>query len=500
MIDLINEYEFWKQHERFLKVPLVTESPHLATYNLSTLAKTDINSAYYDFLKVELDVIYQLYSYIQDINKLREAITNTIRQHNRVFLLGCGASGRLAVLIRRMFGLYHPNYDALIIAVNAAGDTSLIRSVEQFEDQKDFGVKQLLQLGYTKNDLVIGLSASGESPFILNAIEYVRNNSAVIPWLICNNPSNILILRNPNHIFNRLAINSLCLDVGPMALAGSTRLQATTAMLIVLGLAIQPTIDIKCELDGIFNYLKTYPFNLISPLTIVESNILKNKEYVLYQTNDSILGLSLLADITERSPTFNLIPFENLTALDKQGYSQFYLSIVNQADNKTAWYYLLGQNPICLNWPNFPQTSDEYFYGFDISTQSNRSKYLDNKQYKFNWFVKNDSLYITLCMQNIILPLTKNILLNSLIYKIALNMHSTLMFGRLDYFMGNLMISLKPSNFKLVDRAIRYSLFILNTQYNLQPSYKDVADIIFKELQYLKANESIVLKAVKKLI
>lgn len=501
MFDTEKQQKFWEQYQRFLSKTLITESPNKITYNLSALAQNDLLNAYQQFFAVELSAIQKLYDYIQSIELLQTHIQKVLLNKNRIFILGCGASGRLAVLIRRIFELNNPNYKNQIIAIASAGDTSLIKSVEQFEDSPEFGISQLQQTGFKNTDLVIGLSASGESPFILSAIEYAHLNSNENPWLIYNNPTNTLIERNSKHILNTLPIQSLALDVGGMALTGSTRLQATTAMLIALGIAISQ-INCKEYLDQIYQIVSAYPFGKISSLTITEAEIFKSQAYTLYQTNDQLLGLSLLADITERSPTFNLTPFENTNDLDLNQISPYYLSIINQSDNHLTWEWLLGYTPICLNWESFPQTTPQYLYGFDISNNSPRTQetYLSNKQYNCSWLIHQEQLTVSCKDTKLDFPIYQDKLINCIIYKLLLNSNSTLTMGRLGYFDGNLMLSLKPSNFKLVDRTIRYIQFILNTKYKLQPEYKQIANYLFEEIPNLKANESIVLKIVNKMI
>ena len=66
------------------------------------------------------------------------------------------------------------------------------------------------------------------------------------------------------------------------------------------------------------------------------------------------------------------------------------------------------------------------------------------------------------------------------------------MMGRLGYFSGNMMVSLKPSNFKLIDRAIRYSQFVLKEQYMIEIDYTELAAVVFTQIEQLEAGQSIV--------
>lgn len=510
---------FWQHYQKFLKNTLITEEPNSLSANLSFLCQNNLTEAFKVFQTIELQTIQTLFEYIPKINELRNTVQLTLKNKQKIFLVGCGASGRLAMLIKQLYIEENPAHDNLIVCVAAGGDISLIRSVEEFEDHKEFGSQQLLAQGYTKNDLVIGLSASGESNFILGTLDYVTKNSLHKPYLICNNPTNIIIERNPQHIaVDKKALVVLSLDVGAMALTGSTRLQATTAMQIVLYLVLtnnplsqnaslsditnQTSTWLKLALQEIYDLIVKIPLSKFATITQIESDILKNKNYIIYTTNNKILGLSLLADTTERSPTFNLAPFENQSELEHNSFSPFYLCLENTNSPAEVWEILFATSPTCINWSEFKKTTRSYIDGFDLSNTSKRKdgKYLPRAQYLSSWKINNNTLKVQLKDQNYALDLPNNLWQQSLIFKLLLNSHSTLMMGRLDFFSGNLMISLKPSNYKLIDRAIRYAIFILKSSYNLTFDYKNIANVLFSELPNLKPNESIVLKVVYSLL
>ncbi|MCE3267841.1 MAG: hypothetical protein K0R49_93 [Burkholderiales bacterium] len=495
----ITKIEFWQHHERFLKDNLITETPNPKTHNLSRLCQSDLKQAFILFKQVELDAIYTLQKYVPNIEQLQQDVIQALANGSRIFLIGCGASGRLAILLRRLWEHYNPEALKQIISVSSAGDISLIKSVEQFEDNSKFGIKQLIQQGFTSNDLLIGLSASGESPFILAAVEYASLHSRLKPYLVFNNSSKSLLERNPKQIIANPNVSALELDVGPMALTGSTRLQSTTAMQIALGIALcKPYCNVKTELDNMINLTHGLPLDQISRITALEATQVANNEYILYQTNDSFLGLSILADTTERAPTFNLPVYENNTEIRNE-YSPFYLSLANTCSSAQAWAFLLAKKPTCLGWKSFLVTTRDYINGFDLSANSTRSKgaYLPHQQYVCLWTINNSILTIKLKSEQVAFSMPSDMLYTSILYKMCLNSHSTLMMGRLGYFSGNLMLSLKPSNFKLIDRAVRYSRFILKHEHGINLEYKKLVDTIFNEIEKLEPNQSIVTKVVQ---
>lgn len=505
---------FWQQHQRFLKVNLTTESANVLTANLSDLCHTNLAQAFSLFKQVELNAIIALMNHAPLIERLQQHITQTISLGNKIYLIGCGSSGRLAILLQRLYGLYNPLLAMQVIGINAAGDVALVKSIEQFEDNAEFGVKQLIQQGYTPNDLIIGLSASGESPFILQTLQYALTSSTIKPWLVFNNDTAALVERNPQHIVANPNLNLLSLNVGAMALTGSTRLQATTAMQIVLGLALcNSNLNIRQQIEEIYHIIEALPLTNIEPITTHEKTIIAQQQFILYQTNNAILGLSILADTTERSPTFNLAQFENSTTLDVNKEhsnstkttpipSMFYLSLLNTTSAVNAWSMLLARTPTCLEWKDFPQTSHPYLNGFDLCATSPRAqgRYLPQIQHHESWLLKNNRLHVKLNDSEAHFMLPHDLLQQTLVYKLLLNSHSTLMLGALGYFEGNMMLSLTPSNFKLIDRTIRYSQFILQQQYSLAIDYATLAKITFAEIENLRSGESIVKKVVAKSI
>ncbi len=486
--------QFWQQHDRFLKSTLVTEAPNPLTKDFSNLCVSNINTAFELFKSIELHAISTLKEHVNLIKLLQNDITECLKRKGKVYLIGCGASGRLAMLLKRLWQQL-PNINrSQVVSVSAGGDISLIKAVEQFEDNGHFGIQQILDQGFDLDkDLLIGLSASGESPFIITPIQYVAENGKYKPYFVFNNSITSILERNPKNIVISNKINAMSLDVGAMVLTGSTRLSATTAMHIAIGLAMMPNNNIETFIDTIYNEINSLALHQLAPITNLEAKIIKQKEFILYQTSDMLLGLSLLADITERSPTFNLPSFENEYNPSIKP-CPFYLSLENIKNKSEVWQFLFGNIPYSLNWNNYPTTNRNYIDKFDLSINSLRvlGNYLSQKQHLSRWDSKNNILSITLDNSSINFNLPNCDLIKSLVYKICLNAHSTILFGILGYFDGNMMLSLKPSNFKLIDRAIRYSMFLLNTNHNLNVTYKEVATTTFREINNLDEGQSIV--------
>ncbi|HJT80144.1 MAG TPA: N-acetylmuramic acid 6-phosphate etherase [Chthoniobacterales bacterium] len=155
-----------------------------------------------------------------------ELLTAAFRNGGRLFYVGAGSSGRLGVLdaseIPPTFGA-SPD---LVQGIIAGGVTALHRSVEGAEDETAAGALALEQRRVTSGDVVIGISASGRTPFVQGALTHARSLGA----------KTVSISSNPGGAQSQLADVSIELAVGPEILTGSTRLKAGTATKVALNI------------------------------------------------------------------------------------------------------------------------------------------------------------------------------------------------------------------------------------------------------------------------
>ncbi|MDF2940046.1 MAG: hypothetical protein K0R66_688 [Gammaproteobacteria bacterium] len=490
---------FWQSHDRFLKNALITEQPHPQTAKLSELAQTNLAQAIRTLLEIDISCLKNLTAYQSQLEALHDAISYTIKSGHKVFIAGCGASGRLAASLEYCWNKYHPEHSSQIVSLIAGGDAALIRSIERCEDYPEYGIKQLQQQGFSSQDLLISTTASGESPFILGATNYAAEICETSPWLLYCNSDESLLGRNPEHPISNPLVKGLYIDAGPMALTGSTRMQATTAMLLAIGLSLfYSKAEIGSVLQKLVYFLEKLDLSPLVPLIKAEANCYQNKKSMLYQS-EADFALSILTDTTERSPTFNLIPFEN--SLDTEVKpSWVYLSILDTDSAASAWQALLNRPLVALNWPELPATSSEHLTGFNLSEDYGNTREhalkLSIKELKhaFHFSLSGESQYqFELSFDDI------DFFGQQIILKLVLNIASTLVMGRLGFYQGNLMTSLYPSNHKLIDRAIRYVRFLYQQSHGKILPYETVADAVFTEMKSLTPGESIVNKALKKL-
>ena len=134
---------------------------------------------------------------------LTKVCHETIQKGNKIHIFGCGSSGRLIVLLERLM-IQQNNPIRHNITFNASGlDTIIPRSFADFEDNVNFGVKQLLHVNYSKNDLVITVSGSGTAPFLLEILRYAAENGNVTPiHLFCNTEEELAVRCSEHKIFS----------------------------------------------------------------------------------------------------------------------------------------------------------------------------------------------------------------------------------------------------------------------------------------------------------
>ena len=153
-------------------------------------------------------------------------VAKRLSEGGRLIYLGAGTAGRLGVLDAAEAG---PTFDVpsgVVLAVLAGGADAILRPVEGAEDDAEAGASELLSLNCSAKDAVIGISASGRTPFVKGAMRYARGLGALTVAIVCNRDSEITAE-------SQLAIELL---VGGELIAGSTRLNAATAQKITLNI------------------------------------------------------------------------------------------------------------------------------------------------------------------------------------------------------------------------------------------------------------------------
>jgi N-acetylmuramic acid 6-phosphate etherase len=365
-----------KRSEEFLKISgqfklgaLVTEASHPVTAGLSEVAERDAAAALKLLFDVDEDVLgkYREFAASGRAGAINESVVRSLRNGGRVFFTGCGATGRLSILLDsvwRDFCQQEPglkDFEDRTLSVMAGGDYALVKSVEGFEDFTAFGCKQLRDLGVRSGDVVFAITEGGETSFVIGAAwEGVQAGAKV--YFVYNNPDDVLCrhVERSREVIQDPRIEKINLATGPMAIAGSTRMQATSiqlcVLLTVLEMAVRDLLGLaSAEVPRQFlEKLTEMLTSLKSPALLAQLAGLVALEVSVYRRGRKInyfadrFGIDVLTDTTERSPTYNTPPFRK--SGDTAAAESWAFLILPQPETSAAWRHLLKREPRCLEW------------------------------------------------------------------------------------------------------------------------------------------------------
>lgn len=169
---------------------------------------------------------------IPQIEQLVDGAVERIRAGGRLIYVGAGTSGRLAVLDAVECVPTYSVPPTLVIALLAGGEKALVRSVERAEDDAYLGRTELLALNLAPNDTVIGVAASGKTPYVVGALNAAHEIGSLTAAISCNAPAPIL----------ELAQIKIAALVGAEVISGSTRMKAGTAQKLILNMISTTTM------------------------------------------------------------------------------------------------------------------------------------------------------------------------------------------------------------------------------------------------------------------
>lgn len=163
---------------------------------------------------------------IPQIELLVQAITDKMLMGGRLFYIGAGTSGRLAVVDASECPPTYGVPYGLVVAIIAGGEKAITTAVEFAEDDKEQGWKDLQAYNVCDKDVVVGIAASGTTPYVIGALEQCRKKGIVTGSIACN----------PNSPISAAADYPIEVVVGPEFVTGSTRMKSGTAQKLVLNM------------------------------------------------------------------------------------------------------------------------------------------------------------------------------------------------------------------------------------------------------------------------
>ena len=363
---------------------LLTESFHPKTGTLSQTAAIDLPAAIRMLQSVDDEIPPAMEKVLKQdsFGRLVDAFGEAFSSGKKIYFTGCGATGRLSILLeaawrrcRREIKKVSPEMGELedrVFSVMAGGDFALIKSVEGYEDFPDFGRYQLRERGVGQGDVVVAITEGGETPFVIGtAWEGLEADAKV--FFVYNNPTELLCrhVKRSREVIEEPRIIKLDLTTGPMAITGSTRMQATTAELFIVGSALEIALvrfmrqrlspsdaerlrlrerrpdEYHRRLCELLEQLSSdEAVDMLAAVTAFEEGIYRRQGLVTYAADEFLLDV--LTDTTERSPTFMLPAFrkqdDNLSPRSWAFVKDPFRS------TKDAWRELLQRETRGLDW------------------------------------------------------------------------------------------------------------------------------------------------------
>jgi len=364
---------------------LVTESAHPRSLDLSRVARADTAAGLAVLFDVDADVVatYATWSRSEMPGRMADAARRALSAGGRLFFTGCGATGRLSIQLdaiwrrfwrdRRERGLMVPDPDQWedrTRSVMAGGDFALIKSVEGFEDFAPFGRKQIADLGLAGRDVVFAITEGGETSFVIGtAWQGVETGAGV--FFVYNNPDEVLRahVRRSREVIDDPRIEKVNITTGPMAITGSTRMQATSielsVMLTVLEMVLRGVLSDHRALDPPMGPADAVPAEMRSGLAAVHAELstarfraslarLVEREEAVYRGGGrtsygaGALSVDVLTDTTERSPTFCTPSFRKWD--DRDAAESWAFLFVPASTTEEAWQQVLQRAPQTIEW------------------------------------------------------------------------------------------------------------------------------------------------------
>lgn len=378
--------EFLKIAGQFKLGALVTESSHPVTANLSEVAARDIAAALKLLFDVDEDVIKKFREFVESDRaaEIKETVLRSLKNGGRIFFTGCGSTGRLSILLDSIWrefwrkrrgsdaspplasrscdgGVAATDFENRTFSVMAGGDFALIKSVEGFEDFTAFGEKQINDLNVSLNDVVFAITEGGETSFVIGTAWAGVSAGAKVSF-VYNNPDDILCatVERSREVIQDSRIEKINLTTGPMAITGSTRMQATSiqlcVMLMILEMVARELLGYESKnIPQIFlAKLNELHANLKSPELLAHLAKLVELEESVYRSGGKNnyfadrFGIDVLTDTTERSPTFCTPPFRKFD--DATATESWAFLFLPENETPRAWQNILKREPRCVEW------------------------------------------------------------------------------------------------------------------------------------------------------
>src|SRR5512140_1290963 len=170
--DIAREHaaRFLEKAAEFHLGDLPTEGRHPLTYELADLACRDLPRALRVLRDIDCSAIERVLEKRPGIDQLSARMRDCMARGRRVFFYGCGATGRLSLSLEYLWRFVNQGSDA-VRGFMSGGDLALVHSIENFEDHPELGARQLGEIGFGPDDLLVSCTEGGETPSVIGATE-----------------------------------------------------------------------------------------------------------------------------------------------------------------------------------------------------------------------------------------------------------------------------------------------------------------------------------------
>ena len=296
-----------------MKINKITEQINSRTKNIDQFPIKEILKCINDEDKL---IAKQIEKAIPKISIFINYTVSQIKKTGRLIYIGSGTSGRLGVLDASecppTFGVSRD----LVLGIISGGDRALRESIENVEDLSENSIQDLKNISLNNNDILLGISASGTTPYVLSALSYARQVGAVTGFLTCND------IKSLDYVDCLIKVL-----VGPEILTGSTRLKSGTATKMILNMISTTTMmklnrtygNLMIDLKPNNRKLVKRALNILSE----ELNITKTESKKIYTSAGNNLKIAILME--KKGLTFDEA---NKMISDNNG------SLINSLDEK----------------------------------------------------------------------------------------------------------------------------------------------------------------------
>ena len=305
--------------------------------------------------------------------QLVDSMVGTVQgPKGRIIFSGCGATGRLSILLESMWrDFFHRRANELSAdelrfadrsaSIMTGGDFALIRSVEFFEDYAEGGRRQAAALGVGEGDTFVAITEGGETSSVLGTLKYAAEHGAKC-FLVFNNPADLLrgYLDRCREAIDNPKVTVIDLYCGSMSVAGSTRMQATSSEQLLCSCALEAALcrvlprfaketaaDYTLAFEKLLSGLESDQGRraLVDQIEF-EKGVYEQGGRITYVADKCMLDL--FTDNTERAPTFMIPP---LRSSREKGLAQSWAFVKNPLHTtEECWAEMMRRHPRCLEF------------------------------------------------------------------------------------------------------------------------------------------------------